>query len=65
VLDLFSGCGGVSLGLQRAGFAILAGVDSNPQAAASHALNFHEGCHRHAVPRDLTDSEVTCLRLML
>ena len=63
VLDLFSGCGGLSLGLQRAGFAILAGVDSDPRAAASHAFNFHEGSHRHAVPRDLTDPEVTPGRL--
>jgi predicted RNA methylase len=39
VLDLFSGCGGLSLGLQRAGFAILAGLDSDPQASASHARN--------------------------
>ena len=40
VLDLFAGCGGLSLGLQRAGFSILAGLDSDPQASASHALNF-------------------------
>src|SRR3989339_1095699 len=28
VLDLFSGCGGFSLGLEKAGFKILAGVDN-------------------------------------
>ena len=69
VLDLFAGCGGLSLGLQRAGFAILAGLDSDPHAAASHALNFHEGSAEHAMPRDLTDPEVTpasvCKRLGL
>jgi DNA (cytosine-5)-methyltransferase 1 len=43
VLDLFAGCGGLSLGLQRAGFEILGGLDSDPHASASHALNFHEG----------------------
>jgi DNA (cytosine-5)-methyltransferase 1 len=59
VLDLFAGCGGLSLGLQRAGFEILAGLDSDPHAAASHALNFHEGCAAHAIPQDLTDPEVT------
>jgi predicted RNA methylase len=31
VLDLFAGCGGLSLGLQRAGFEILAGIDCDPQ----------------------------------
>jgi DNA (cytosine-5)-methyltransferase 1 len=68
VLDLFAGCGGLSLGLQRAGFEILAGLDSDPHASASHALNFHAGCPRHALPQDLTDPEVVtpenvCARL--
>jgi DNA (cytosine-5)-methyltransferase 1 len=69
VLDLFAGCGGLSLGLQRAGFEILAGLDSDHQAAASHALNFHEGALCHAMPQNLTDPEVTpesvCARLGL
>jgi DNA (cytosine-5)-methyltransferase 1 len=69
VLDLFAGCGGLSLGLQRAGFAILAGLDSDPHASRSHALNFHAGCSRHAMPQDLTDPEATpenvCARLGL
>jgi DNA (cytosine-5)-methyltransferase 1 len=58
-LDLFAGCGGLSLGLRRAGFEILAGLDSDPHASASHALNFHEGAFSHAVPQDLTDPKVT------
>ena len=41
VLDLFSGCGGFSLGFHRAGFQIWAGVEIDPWAAASHAVNFH------------------------
>jgi DNA (cytosine-5)-methyltransferase 1 len=28
-VDLFSGCGGLSLGMQNAGFEILAGFDNN------------------------------------
>jgi hypothetical protein len=59
VLDLFSGCGGLSLGLQSAGFSILGGLDSDPHAARSHALNFHAGCSRHATPQDLTNPGVT------
>lgn len=41
VLDLFSGCGGLSLGFHRAGFKIVGGVDADPEAAATHAVNFH------------------------
>lgn len=55
VLDLFSGCGGFSLGFSRAGCEILGGVDLDPKAAASHALNFHntiEGPQAQA--RDIT-----------
>lgn len=41
VLDLFSGCGGLSLGFHRAEFEIVAAVEIDPLAAASHRLNFH------------------------
>lgn len=40
VLDLFAGCGGISLGFQAAGFKISAAVEIDQFAAASHALNF-------------------------
>ena len=39
-LSLFSGCGGLDLGIQNAGFEILAGVDTDPFSARSHAVNF-------------------------
>lgn len=41
-LSLFSGCGGLDLGIQEAGFRILAGVDNDPFSASSHAINFPE-----------------------
>lgn len=41
VLDLFSGCGGLSLGFQRAGFEILGGVEKEPRAAWTYAENLH------------------------
>jgi len=65
VMDLFSGCGGISLGFQRAGFRIDAAVEMDPDAARSHALNFHgvasEGFAAHAAPRDITQIEPDAL----
>ena len=43
VLDLFSGCGGISLGFSAAGFAVSASVEFDHEAAASHGRNFHAG----------------------
>lgn len=56
VLDLFSGCGGLSLGFSHAGFEITAAVDNDPTAAASHGMNFHPDAPRHAVSRDITST---------
>jgi len=54
VLDLFAGCGGLSLGFKAAGFDIAAAVEFDKAAAASHGTNFHPGDARHAVARDIT-----------
>lgn len=40
VLDLFCGCGGFSLGAARAGFDVVAGVDFDSHAIATHRRNF-------------------------
>jgi DNA (cytosine-5)-methyltransferase 1 len=42
VLDLFCGCGGLSLGFQRAGFEILGGVEKEKQASWTYAVNLHK-----------------------
>ena len=39
-IDLFCGCGGFSLGMERAGFGCLAAVDFNPEAVAVFGRNF-------------------------
>lgn len=62
ILDLFAGCGGLSLGFDRAGFSICGAVEIDPDAAASHALNFAErhevaDFDRHSTPRDITTIE--------
>ena len=64
----FSGCGGMSLGFHRAGFSIVAGVDKDPEAALSHATNFHAEVEPslrelHAQPRDVsTDNPIRLLQ---
>jgi len=53
VLDLFAGCGGLSLGYQAAGFEVVAAVENDPDAARSHGLNFHGGAEEHSKARDI------------
>lgn len=54
LLDLFAGCGGLSLGFQAAEYDPVAAVELDPDAARSHGLNFHRGDARHSRARDIT-----------
>ena len=54
VLDLFAGCGGISLGFSAAGFSIAGAVEFDPHAAASHGRNFHGSDPTHSQARDIT-----------
>lgn len=54
VLDLFAGCGGISLGFEAAGFEMRGAVEFDPDAARSHGLNFHGGAEAHSQPIDIT-----------
>ncbi len=61
-MDLFAGCGGISLGFLTAGFSPIASVEIEPYAALSHGMNFgvksslgdHPG---HHVARDVTKED--------
>jgi DNA (cytosine-5)-methyltransferase 1 len=41
-VDLFAGAGGISEGFRQAGYKVVGGSDSDPDAAATYALNFPE-----------------------
>lgn len=58
-LDLFAGCGGLSLGFQSAGFKIVGAMEIDPVAAESHAQNLFKSeskatIEHHAKTRDIT-----------
>ena len=53
-LDLFCGCGGFSLGMERAGFRCLAAIDFNADAVATFRENFPHLGDERARCEDLT-----------
>ncbi len=46
VVDLFCGCGGLSLGFQKAGIDVVAGYDNWNPAIATHKYNFTNPVHK-------------------
>lgn len=58
-IDLFSGCGGLSLGLRRAGFQVLAAIDDDPLSVSTYRLN-----HPSTDVKDKKIQEVKPLELM-
>lgn len=57
VLDLFSGCGGISLGFHAAGCKIEAAIEFDSDAARSHGANFHGGDEKHSRAHDITETK--------
>jgi len=61
-LDLFAGCGGLTLGFDWAGFQSIGAVEFDKDASRSHAMNFMshlkaEEFEIHAKPKDITTVE--------
>ncbi len=59
VVDLFSGCGGLFLGFHRAGARSIGGIEIDPLATESFALNFHADASpgemaSHMLAKDIT-----------
>ena len=54
VLDLFAGCGGLSLGFDAAGFYVTAALEFDPVAHATHLRHFGRSGTRLDEPADIT-----------
>ena len=57
-LSLFSGCGGLDLGLEMAGFQVVAGTDAEPLAEEAHRANFPGSRFRVARIGDLSRQDI-------
>lgn len=57
-IDLFSGCGGLSCGLEMAGHRCLLGVDANKEALLSFAANHHEASVYHGDIKKLSEKKL-------
>ena len=62
VLDVFCGAGGLSFGFSQAGFKILGGIDSDPQAMKTYSLNFPKS---KAVVADLSSVKAAGLSKLI
>ena len=60
VIDLFCGCGGLSLGFQEAGFSIVSSFDNWDAATDVYRLNFQHPVHK----ADLMEDEKVAAHLV-
>ncbi len=59
IIDLFSGCGGLTLGFEKAGFDVVAGIELMPEACQtiSYNLDFRYGREQTHICADITQVE--------
>jgi DNA (cytosine-5)-methyltransferase 1 len=67
VIDLFSGCGGLSYGFKTAGYTIAAGMEINKPASitASYNLHWKEGIDKEHCCTDITKSSASVFSDMI
>lgn len=61
-VDLFSGCGGMSLGFQNAGFHLLGAFDNWKPAVDVYAANFSSPVHQRDLSDENTVEEIALLK---
>ncbi|MGY6529759.1 MAG: DNA cytosine methyltransferase [Cyanobacterium sp.] len=61
-IDLFAGCGGMSLGLEASGFDVVAAVEIDPIHALIHHLNFP---HTQTICEDISKLDTAVLKEIL
>ena len=64
-IDLFSGCGGLSLGLGNAGWRGLFAVEKDPMAFSTFTYNLIDGKHAHFDWPEWLPKEATTIQMLL
>jgi DNA (cytosine-5)-methyltransferase 1 len=57
-ISLYSGCGGLDLGIERAGIDVVLGLDNAPNAAKSHAVNFPDAAFLNSKIGDVSAQDI-------
>lgn len=58
VIDLFAGCGGLTLGFTRAGFEPVLAVEREPDFAKTYAANFGDHCIATSIEKVVADGRI-------
>lgn len=64
VIDLFSGCGGLTLGFEKAGFEVVAGIELMPEACKtiSYNLDYRYGREQTHICGDITEIDANIFK---